>query len=306
MEKEGDFLGLDLDGNQPVFKDKSVIEYHELSTVFSSFEDTEEFVQLVKSIRQNGLNHPILLWQGKIVDGRHRHKACLEAGVEPQYEYIPDSMALSQVMDRVVAENILRRHLTTGQRAMIAATLANMTVGGNGNNQHSESNRANLPDSKSNEDAAKSLNVSERTVKDAKEVKRDAPDLAEKVARGEMSLHAAKTESRERKGEPPKTTSAPPKPTTISLDEMMRVGGDNWDSFVAAGALISTVRDLHLQEGDGGMMRSIMHFIESGEGKHSQSYNAAGLVALYKGLGNHIAELEALSQYKSTQTQTKH
>ena len=308
MEKEGDFLGLDLDGNQPVFKDKSVIEYHELSTVFSSFEDTEEFVQLVKSIRQNGLNHPILLWQGKIVDGRHRHKACLEAGVEPQYEYIPDSMALSQVMDRVVAENILRRHLTTGQRAMIAAALANMTR--EDTLKQNTDGRIRLTEEdeekKSNGSAAKSLGVGVTSVKDAKEVKSDAPDLAEKVARGEMSLHAAKTESRERKGEPPKTTSAPPKPTTMSLDEMMRVGGDNWDSFVAAGALISTVRDLHLQEGDGGMMRSIMHLIESGDGKHSQSYNAAGLVALYKGLGNHIAELEALSQYKSTQTQTKH
>jgi hypothetical protein len=306
LEKEGDFLGLDLDGNQPTFKDKSIMEYHELSTVFSSFEDTEEFVQLVKSIREDGLNHPILLWQGKIVDGRHRHKACLEAGVEPQYEYIPDSMSLSQVMDRVVAENILRRHLTTGQRAMIAAALANMTVGGNGSNQYSDSKAINLSDSKTTAEAAKSLNVGEATVRHAKEVRRDAPDLAEKVARGEMSLHAAKTESRERKGEPPKTTSAPPKPTTMSLDEMMRVGGDNWNSFVAAGALISTARDLHLQEGDAGMIRSIMHFIDSGEGKHSQSYNAAGLVALYKGLGNHIAELEALSKYKSTQTQTKH
>lgn len=277
-------------------------EYHELSTVFSSFEDTEEFKKLVEDIKRDGLNHPILLWQGKIVDGRHRHKACHLAGVEPRYEHLPDGMTLQQVMDRVVAENILRRHLTTGQRAMIAAALANMTSG----YRTDVEPKANLPEVKSNADAAKSLNVSERTVKDAKEVKRDAPDLAEKVARGEMSLNAAKTESRERKGIPPKTTSAPAKPTSLSLDEVMKVGGDNWDSFVAAGALVSTVRDLHLQEGDKGMIRSIMHFIESGEGKHSQSYNAAGLVALYKALGEHIEELEALSQYKSTETQTKH
>ena len=303
MEKEGDFLGLDLDGNQPTFKDKSIVEYHELSTVFSSFEGTEEFTHLVKSISKDGLNHPILLWQGKIVDGRHRHKACLQAGVEPQYEYIPNNMTLSQVMDRVVAENILRRHLTTGQRAMIAAALANMTAG---RNWGENSKATNSLDNKTTAEVAKSLSVGETAVREAKEVKRDAPDLAEKVARGEMSLHAAKTESRKRNGEPPKTTSAPSKPTTMSLDDMMRVGGDNWNSFVAAGALISTARDLHLQEGDAGMIRSIMHFIDSGEGKHSQSYNAAGLVALYKGLGNHITDLEALSQYKSTQTQTKH
>lgn len=278
------------------------IEYHELSTVFSSFEGTEEYVNLVDSIREDGLNHPILMWQGKIVDGRHRHKACLEAGVEPRYEYVPDSMTLSQVMDRVVAENILRRHLTTGQRAMIAAALANMAHGGD----RKSDQETNSSFEKSTASVAKSLSVGTTSVKEAKEVKSDAPDLAEKVERGEMSLHAAKTQSRERRGIPPKTTSAPPKPTTMSLDDMMRVGGDNWDSFVAAGALISTARDLCLQEGEKGMIRSLMHFIESGEGKHSQSYNAAGLVALYKGLGNHIAELEVLSQYKSTETQTKH
>ena len=49
----------------------------------------------------------------------------------------------------VIAANIMRRHLTTGQRAMTAAALANMTVGRNW-----ESNRANLPDNKSNKDAA--------------------------------------------------------------------------------------------------------------------------------------------------------
>ena len=67
---------------------------------------------------------------------------------------------------------------------MIAASLANMTVGGDGNNQYEKSNRLNLACFKSNEDAAKDLNVSLNTVKNAKEVKRDAPDLAEKVSRG--------------------------------------------------------------------------------------------------------------------------
>lgn len=60
-------------------------------------------------------------------------------------------------------------------------SLANMTVGGNGNNQHSSSKAANSPDSKTTAEAAKSLNVGERTVKDAKEVRRDAPDLAENL-----------------------------------------------------------------------------------------------------------------------------
>jgi len=279
------------------------MEYHELSTVFSSFENTEEYKGLVDSIKEHGLFDPILVWKGKIVDGRHRHKACLEAGVEPDYDYLADEMSFEKVRDRVIGENILRRHLTVGQRAMIASALANMTVG---RNWGVNSNRTNSSDNKSNEDAAKSLNVGTTTIKDAKEVKRDAPDLAEKVSRGEMSLNAAKTESRERRGVAPKKETKPPKPDNISLDEMMREGGDNWDSYVASGALISTARDLYLQEGERGMVRSLMHFIESGEGKHSQSYNAAGLVALVKGLSKHLEELESLSKYKSTSNETKH
>ena len=281
----------------------SDLEYHELSTVFSSFEDTEEFQKIVESIKEEGLNHPILVWQGKIVDGRHRHKACHLAGVEPRYEYIKDDTSFQKVMDRVVAENILRRHLTVGQRAMIAASLANMTkqdtLKQNTDGQICPTEGGNK---KSNEDAAKSLNVSPKTVKNAKEVKRDAPDLAKKVERGDMSLNAAKTESRERKGVPPKTTNAPGKPESMSLDDMMKVSGDNWDSYVAAGALVSTARDLHLQEGERGMARVIMHFLTSREDQHSHSYNAAGILALYEGLGDHIKEIKEMSKYKTTGT----
>lgn len=274
-------------------------EYHKLSTVFSSFDDTEEFKELVKSIKKKGLNHPILVWQGKIVDGRHRHKACALAGVEPRYEYLSDSLSLQQVMDRVVAENILRRHLTVGQRAMIAASLANMTAG---RNWGEDSKAINLSDKKSTAEAAKSLNVGEATVRHAKEVKRDAPDLAKKVENGEMSLNAAKTESRARKGELPKPKKEPKKAKSLSLDEMMRISGDNWDSYVAAGALVSTARDLHLQEGEAGMIRAIMHFLVSREDQHSHAYNAAGLLALYKGLGEHLKEIESMSHYKTTET----
>jgi hypothetical protein len=286
---------------KPVIKMQDY-EYHELSTVFSSFEDTEEFKGLVKSVKEYGLFDPILVWQGKIVDGRHRHKACMEAGVEPEYEYLVDEVPFDKVLGRVVGANILRRHLTTGQRAMIAASLASMTHGGDRKSDQG----VNLPFEKSNGDVAKDLNVSPRTVKNAREVKRDAPDLADKVSRGEISLNAAKVESRERKGGTPKQKPKLPKPIDMSLDEMMRIKGDSWDTYTAAGALVSTVRDLNLQEGGEGMARSIMHFLVSREDKHSHSYNAAGLVALVEGLTEHLEELKEMSVYKSKTTETKH
>ena len=49
---------------------------------------------LVTSIRQHGLRRPIILWRGKIIDGVHWLKACMEAcmeaGVEPRVETLDD------------------------------------------------------------------------------------------------------------------------------------------------------------------------------------------------------------------------
>jgi hypothetical protein len=286
---EEGWLPVDLSGNQPkVMAEDKEPEYHELSTVFVSFGDTQEFDGLVDSIKQYGLFEPILMWQGWIVDGRHRHKACLKADVKPTYEYIPDDTPFNVVLDRVVGANLMRRHMTTGQRAMTAAALATMTAGARTDLEP----RENSTDSKSNKDAADQLNVSDYSVKTAKAIKRDAPDLAEEVSKGNMTLNAADNERRKRKGLPEKTNA--PKPKAVDLDELMKIGGSNWDGNVAAGALVSTARDLHLQEGEKGMARSIMHILENGDGKHSQSYNAAGLIALYNAIGKHLPEIESL------------
>ena len=284
-----DWLPVDFSGNQPkVRSEVKEPKYHELSTVFVSFEDTQEFDGLLGSIKQYGLFEPILMWQGWIVDGRHRHMACLKADVKPTYEYLPDDIPFNVVRDRVVAANLMRRHLTTGQRAMTAAALATMTSGSRTDLEP----KTNSSEVKSTKDSADQLNVGTTAVKTAKAIKRDAPDLADEVSKGNMTLNAADKERRERKGLPEKTNA--PKPKAVDLDELMKIGGSNWDGNVAAGALVSTARDLHLQEGENGMARSIMHILENGDGKHSQSYNAAGLIALYNAIGKHLPEIKSL------------
>jgi len=284
-----DWLPVDFSGNQPkVRSEVKEPKYHELSTVFVSFEDTQEFDWLIGSIKQYGLFEPILMWQGWIVDGRHRHMACLKADVKPTYEYLPDDMPFNVVRDRVVAANLMRRHLTTGQRAMTAAALANMTSGARTDLEP----KTNSSEVKSTKDSADQLNVGTTAVKTAKAIKRDAPDLADEVSKGNMTLNAADKERRKRKGLPEKTNA--PKPKAVDLDELMKIGGSNWDGNVSAGALVSTARDLHLQEGENGMARSIMHILENGDGKHSQSYNAAGLIALYNAIGKHLPEIKSL------------
>lgn len=76
---------------------------------------------------------------------------------------------------------------------MVAAKLATMKHGGDrGANQHGERQGANLPDATTNSEAAKLLNVSERTVKTAKSVQeKGAPELIQAVEKGKVSVSAA-------------------------------------------------------------------------------------------------------------------
>ena len=82
----------------------------------------------------------------------------------------------------------MRRHLTTGQRAMTAAALG---VRGSGSHKRLEESLSNNTATPSQQDHADALGVSRPTVarweKDRKQIKAD-PELAEKDKKGEMTL----------------------------------------------------------------------------------------------------------------------
>lgn len=94
------------------------MEFHPLVHLFPALEG-EAFNALAEDIKENGLVEPILLYEGKIIDGRNRYNACQAVGVEPDYrEWNGDGIsALVQSL------NIHRRHLTGSQRAVIALDL---------------------------------------------------------------------------------------------------------------------------------------------------------------------------------------
>lgn len=90
-------------------------EFHELSNIFPLMEG-EEFDRLVDDIDKNGLLEPIVLFDGKILDGRNRYRACMKLGRRPTFKKYPNRV---DAFDYVVAENIRRRHLNTTQIALI-------------------------------------------------------------------------------------------------------------------------------------------------------------------------------------------
>jgi ParB family chromosome partitioning protein len=144
----------------------------------------EEFAALKTDIKTNGLLEPIWLYEGKVLDGRHRYFACQETSVTPVFsEY-----SGSDPRGFVVSMNLKRRHLDATQRSAIAAELANMPLGG------ALYRSANLPTDispLSQSEAATLLNVSTRSVTTAEKVKEESPEIFAAMKSGDISAHLA-------------------------------------------------------------------------------------------------------------------
>lgn len=154
------------------------MNFHPYSEIFPLLSDSE-LGKLAEDIRAHGLREPIWTYEGQILDGRNRWRACEMAGVahRPTREY--DGL---DPIGFVVSLNLHRRHLNERQRAMVAAKIATLQDG----------QRADLVEGVPIGTASELLNVSERSVKRAREVRHDgAPELISIVERGRVSVSAA-------------------------------------------------------------------------------------------------------------------
>jgi ParB-like chromosome segregation protein Spo0J len=152
------------------------IPFHPFVNIFPIL--AEEFLhELAQDIKDRGLLDPIVLLEGRILDGRCRYLACQSASVEPEFQdYVGDDP-----LGFVVSRNLQRRHLTESQRAIVAARFADLKLGAN---QHSQG----LPIGR----AADLLNVGERSVARAREVLRGGvPELVTAVEAGKIAVSAA-------------------------------------------------------------------------------------------------------------------
>ena len=164
----------------------------------------EDYLALVKSIREDGLANDITLTpDGQLLDGRNRLRACYDAMVDARFaETSVDPWTFSYGM------NIARRHLTTGQKAMFGAEWKKHEAEEarkrqtSGINQHTKSLKEIFPEAalgQSRDKAGDRAGVSGKSVDKAEEIKRVAPDIAKKVLSGELSLEAGYKESGRRK-----------------------------------------------------------------------------------------------------------
>jgi ParB-like chromosome segregation protein Spo0J len=140
------------------------------------FIEGDDFDDLVRSLSEQGQHTPVVVSDGVLLDGRNRLRACQAAGLKPLAAIYagtdPDAFALSV--------NIDRRHLSKGQRAMIAA-------------------KACLETKQTVRDLAARTGMNVGRIGQASTVIQHAPEMVDAVISGATSLDEAYAEARARK-----------------------------------------------------------------------------------------------------------
>jgi len=93
---------------------------HPIAGLFPLIPDAE-LQELAESIQRSGQRDDIVLFEGKILDGRNRFRACGIAGVKPRTRVFDPKKDGPSPLRFVLDLNLSRRHLSTSQRAAIAA-----------------------------------------------------------------------------------------------------------------------------------------------------------------------------------------
>lgn len=153
---------------------------HPIANLFPEMTEFE-FEELKQDIAQNGLQMPILIYGGKVVDGRHRLRACSALGIIPKFAELEAANDKSAEQS-VISINLQRRHLTEGKRAIIAARLTNSVIGANQHTAGAVSQRQ----------VAKELGISVDSVQRAKKVLNNGiPELIAAVSEGKIDISNA-------------------------------------------------------------------------------------------------------------------
>lgn len=158
------------------------IQFHPLANIFPMMSPAER-AETKESMRLNGQRKPIVVLDDLILDGRNRYELCLELGLEPQTRRYDLSEDGPDPLSFVLDENLHRRQLSDGQRAVVAAEIASLRPG---DNQHSPNGGT------SQAEAAGRLNVSKRAVERATVVRdRGAPAVKAAARAGVLPVATA-------------------------------------------------------------------------------------------------------------------
>ncbi len=174
------------------------LECHEVAGMFPLMNGTG-FKELADSIEEQGLQLPIELYQGKILDGRNRYRACLDRDIEPDLIDVEPDDPVAYVL----AMNLHRRHLNESQRGMVAARAKEIYKAKAKKRKEATLKKgskkpdvANLPhrqdQGKARDQAGAAVGVSGKTVDHAAKVlDKGAAVLVDAVDKGEVAVSTA-------------------------------------------------------------------------------------------------------------------
>lgn len=159
------------------------MKFHPFAEVFPLLEGTA-LDELAADIKAFGLREKIVLFEGKVLDGRNRFLACQKAKVKPAYREFKGTATGALAL--VVSANVHRRHLNESQLSMAAARISTLRLG---DNQYSEGASRDAP---SQSEAAEKLGVSRRSVQRARKViDKGSKALQAAVESGEVTVKKA-------------------------------------------------------------------------------------------------------------------
>jgi N6-adenosine-specific RNA methylase IME4 len=134
----------------------------------------DDLHKLAEDIKANDLQEPIVVYQGMILDGQNRFKACQISGRSAIFEEYTGADPLGFV----ISKNLTRRHLTESQRAMLGSRITNQGV----------SKGPRVTQGK----ASAIFNVSDRSIRNANTVYNSNDDqLVKRVESGEITVTVA-------------------------------------------------------------------------------------------------------------------
>ncbi len=189
----------------------------------------KQFSDLQASIEANDLQMPIILFEGKVLDGWNRYTACNninenqpDRAVKIRYETFEGSPG--QAMAFVLNANLNRRHLTEQDRIKVALKVRKEMQKLSGDDK---------PEGRIDEAAAKAAGVSTRTVgRAAKVEKHGDKDITEAMEAGDITPAAAE-----------KLLKADKKKVREAVENVKKAGGKARREVLRE-AVSSTVKDL--------------------------------------------------------------
>jgi hypothetical protein len=176
-----------------------MLPFHPVANLFPLM-DGEEYEAFKANIADIGQSDTVWTYQGKIIDGRNRARACEELGLKLLTREWDGKGSLVQF---VVALNLQRRHLDKHQRAAVAVELL-PHLEAEAKERQRQGGRRKVPQNvaeangEAREQAAQEFNTNRLYVSAAKKLKEQAPDLFEQVKRGELKVTQASLRLKQR------------------------------------------------------------------------------------------------------------